>query len=259
MQIGADEQCAIQIRTVMKPTNEARVVPFNVEQPFWPGCEAAPARIRILIADNYPINRQGLRLLLDGEPDFRVVGEAANAPEAAKLTPELRPDVLLLNLPTSELSGWEGLSRLIGQSASVRAILMTPSIDTSDTVKVLRFGASGIVLKDSPAHLLFKSIRCVFGGELWLGREVISDVVRALSMVNDRPREAATSYRLTRRQREVLSAAVTGCTNKEIAQKLSITEDTVKHHMTSIFDKTGMSNRLELALFAIHHQFVPAP
>jgi DNA-binding NarL/FixJ family response regulator len=174
------------------------------------------------------------------------------------LTRELRPNVLLFVRSMRESSGLDVL-RQIGDCGEVQTILMTPAIDTSDTVDALRYGARGIVLKDSPTHLLFKSIRCVFGGELWLGRDVMSDVVQALSASNGRRHEGPANYRLTSREHQVLTLVVSGYANREIAQTLSITEDTVKHHLTSIFDKTGVSNRLELALFAIHHRVVANP
>jgi two-component system nitrate/nitrite response regulator NarL len=234
-----------------------RATPLTVAAPK-AAAIAASAKIRILIVDDQTISRCGLRKLLETQPDFDIVGEATGGADAVRSTHELKPDVLLLVLTMPELSGLDMLRQMNGDRATVRTILLTPAIDTSDTVKVLHFGARGIVLKDSPTQLLFKSIRCVFGGELWLGREAVSDVVQALSALNGQRTQSPAS-RLTAREREVLTLVVTGYTNKDIAQKLSISEDTVKHHLTSIFDKTGVSNRLELALFAIHHRFVANP
>ena len=106
--------------------------------------------------------------------------------------------------------------------------------------------------------LLFKSIRCVFRGELWLGRDAMVDVVQALSFLRSQ-RNQSPAEGLTAREREVVTLVVSGYTNKDIARTLSICHDTVKRHLTNIFDKTGVSNRLELALFAIHHHFVTGP
>lgn len=217
---------------------------------------AANTTIRILIADDQTISRCGLRKLLETQSDFDIVGEASDPAEAVRSTHELKPDVLLVALSTHDWSGLDVLSQLTG--STVRTILLTPEIDTADTVKVLYVGARGVVLKDSPMHMLFKSIRCVFRGEIWLGRDAMLDVVQALSALNQQRAEAPSSC-LTAREKEVLTLVVSGNTNKDTAQKLSISEDTVKHHLTSIFDKTGVSNRLELALFAIHHHFVGNP
>jgi len=217
----------------------------------------AAAKIRILIADDHPISRYGLRSLLKTQPDFVIVDEATA--KAVRSTHGQTPDVLLVVLSMPGLPRLDVLRQVARDCATVRTILLTPAIDTPDTIKLLQFGARGIVLKDSPTHLLFKSIRCVFRGEVWLGHEAVSDLVQALSALNGERTPAPASYRLTGREREVLTLVVSGYTNKDIAQKLSISEDTVKHHLTSVFDKTGVSNRLELALFAIHHRLVANP
>jgi DNA-binding NarL/FixJ family response regulator len=232
-----------------------RAVPLQLASPR-PTTIAAGTTIRILIADDQTISRCGLRKLLETQSDFDIVGEANDPAEAVRLTYELKPDVLLVALSTHDWSGLDVLSQLTG--SAVRTILLTPAIDTADTVKVLHVGARGVILKDSPMHLLFKSIRCVFHGEIWLGRDAMLDVVQALSALNHQRAEAPSSC-LTVREKDVLTLVVSGYTNKDTAQKLSISEDTVKHHLTSIFDKTGVSNRLELALFAIHHHFVGNP
>ena len=230
-------------------------VPLQLASPR-PTTIAASATIRILIADEQTISRCGLRKLLETQSDFDVVGEATDPTEAVRWTHELKPDVLLVALSTHDWSGLDVLSQLTG--STVKTILLIPAIDTADTVKVLHVGARGVILKDSPMHLLFKSIRCVFRGEIWLGRDAMLDVMEALSVLNHQRAEAPSSC-LTAREKDVLTLVVSGYTNKDTARRLSISEDTVKHHLTSIFDKTGVSNRLELALFAIHHHFVGNP
>ena len=219
----------------------------------------AAAKIRILIADDHTISRCGLRSLLETQPDFVIVDGATDTAKAARSTHGQTPDVLLVVLSMPGLPALDVLRQVARDCATVRTILLTPAIDTPDTIKLLQSGARGVVLKDSPTDVLFKSIRCVFRGEVWLGREAVSDLVQALSALNGERTPAPASYRLTGREREVLTLVVSGYTNKDIAQKLSICEDTIKHHLTSIFDKTGVSNRLELALFAIHHRLVANP
>ena len=218
---------------------------------------APPRTIRILVADDHPIFRHGLRQLLEMQPDFVVVGEAVDGAEAVRLTTEMKPDILLLDFSLPRLCGLDVIRDVRGAAASVRTIVLTAAITNSDIVKVLQLGVRGIVLKESPTDLLFKSIRRVFGGEIWIGREVARDVVQALTTSGRSEQGAAPrDFRLTRREREVLGLVVEGSPNKNIARKLSVREHTVKHHLTSIFDKTGVSNRLELALFAIHHRLV---
>lgn len=207
--------------------------------------------IRILIADDHALFRAGLRKLLETEPDFEVLGEARNGEEALRLARALEPDVLLLDLAMPGVSGLEAL-REIGPTSKLRALVLTASIETEQIVQALQLGARGVVLKDAATEILFKSIRAVMKGEYWVGREKVSDLIEALQTPS-RPVGAMERYGLTERELQVVAAIVEGLTNREIATKLSISEQTVKHHLTSIFDKVGVSNRLELAVFAVHN------
>jgi two-component system, NarL family, nitrate/nitrite response regulator NarL len=219
--------------------------------------EAAPA-VRILIADDHRIFRAGLKRLLEGEPGFTVVGEAADGDEAVRLVEQLRPDILLLDLAMPRTSGLDVLRELAGRGTRVRSILLTAAIDRTEIVKALQFGAWGVVLKESATDLLFKSVRSVMAGQCWVGRDSVSDLVQALrESVPASPEGAVRSaFGLTPREREILSSVVTGYTNREIAQQFLLSEDTVKHHLSNIFDKVGASNRVELTLFAVHHDLV---
>ena len=215
-----------------------------------------PQAIRILIADEYPILREGLRMLLETQHDFSVIGEASGGEDAWRLVHEVKPDVLLLDLATPRLAGLERLARLGGDNSCVRTLLLVGAMERNDVIKALELGARGIVLKESQTELLFKSIRTVMAGQYWVGRDTISDLVEALVGLHKSPPATQTGFGLTRRELEVLALIVAGYTNRDLAEELRITEDTVKHHMTNIFDRTGASNRLELALFAIHHHLV---
>ena len=186
------------------------------------------------------------------------MGEAADGEDAVAAVRELKPDVLLLDLAMPGVSGMEALDELARGPAGVRVVLLTAAIERIEVVKALELGAFGVVLKNSPPDLLFKAIRGVMAGQHWIGRESIKDVVDALRRYSEsappRPR-----FGLTPRELEITSAIVLGCSNKEIAKKFVLSEDTVKHHLTNIYEKVGASNRLELALFAVHHRLLEDP
>jgi DNA-binding NarL/FixJ family response regulator len=213
--------------------------------------------IRILIADDHPIVRDGLRRLLETEADFRVVGQAADGREALRLASKLTPDILLLDLAMPRVPGLEVLRELSASDSPVRTILLTAAIEKEQIIEALQIGARGVVLKESATELLFKSIRTVMAGQYWVGRSEVGDLVqtlRGLIASSGKPKEK--SLGLTRRELEVLSAVVAGLSNKEIARQFSLSEDTVKHHLSHMFDKLGVSNRLELAMFAVNHRLV---
>jgi DNA-binding NarL/FixJ family response regulator len=211
--------------------------------------------IRILIADDHPIFRDGLRRLLEAEPGMKVIGEACDGAEAVKLARQLKPDILLLDLAMPRHPGLEALREISsGPSTTVRVILLTAAAEKNQIVEALQLGARGVVLKDSATQLLLKSIYTVMSGEYWVGRESVSNLVQYLrTLVQSSGEEARQKkFGLTPRELEIVSAVVTGYSNKEIAEYFKISEDTVKHHLSNIFDKLGVSTRLELALFAVN-------
>ncbi|HEX6879189.1 MAG TPA: response regulator transcription factor [Terriglobales bacterium] len=211
----------------------------------------------ILIADDHTIFRDGLRRLLESEPEFQVIGEAGDGAEALQLAKQLNPDVLLLDLAMPRMPGLETLRELATQGSKVRTILLTAAIEKKQIVEALQMGARGVIMKDAATTLLMKGIRTVMNGQFWVGREAVADMVGYLrEKAAQQPPSPAKQYGLTKRELEILSTIVSGLSNKEIAQKFSLSEDTVKHHLTNIFDKVGVSSRLELALFAINHRLV---
>jgi DNA-binding NarL/FixJ family response regulator len=215
--------------------------------------------VRVLIADDHAIFRDGLRRLLEADPGLSVVGEAADGIEALKLALKLKPDILLLDLAMPRQPGLDTLGELADTCPNLRTILLTAAIEKAQIVQALQLGARGVVMKESATQLLLKCIRAVMNGELWVGRESVSDLVQFLreGARGARQKEPLQkNFGLTPRELEVVTAIVGGYTNRDVAQKFSISEDTVKHHLTNIFDKLGVSNRLELALFAVHHRLV---
>jgi len=214
--------------------------------------------VRIVLADDHPIFRDGLRKLLEAERGFEVVGEAGDGAEAVEVARRLSPDVLLLDLSMPNQGGLDALRGLEGVADSVRSIILTVSIDRAATVEALRLGARGVVLKESATQVLLKSVRSVMAGQYWVGRESVGGIVQALRELSPGNGHEARpqKFGLTPRELEIIAVIVAGYSNKEIAREFSISEQTVKHHLTNIFDKLGVSSRLELALFATNHCLV---
>lgn len=216
-------------------------------------------RISVVIADDHTIFRDGLRRLLELENEFEVVGEAADGSEAVAKVRLCQPSILLLDLAMPRMNGLDALRELARQqTTTTRPILLTAAIERSQIIEALRLGAYGVVMKDSATQLLFQAIRAVITGLHWVGREPVTDVVKFLreQSLAQAPSRARSSFGLTRREAEILGTIVAGLSNKDIAQKFSLSEDTVKHHLTNIFDKVGVSSRLELALFAINNRLI---
>jgi len=213
--------------------------------------------IRILIADDHGLFRDALRKLLEMEEDFEVVGAATDGAEAVQMARELKPDVLLLDLAMPRLTGIEALRELSIGASPVLTVLLAGAVEKRQILEALQLGARGIVLKDTATRLLLKCIRCVMAGEHWVGRGRVSDLLDTLrQMAPSGGPPTGEARGLTRREREIVAAIVAGQANKDIAHSLAISEETVKHHLTNIFSKLGVSNRLELALFAINHRLI---
>jgi two-component system, NarL family, nitrate/nitrite response regulator NarL len=214
--------------------------------------------VRTLIVDDHPTFRYGLRRLLETQPDFQVVGEAADGVDVVNLVETLKPDVLLLDLSMPRRGGLEVLADLAARSSDVRPIILAAALSKSEMAQAFRLGARGVMLKESTTELIIESIRSVMKGEYWVGRENVSDLVQLFRRyaAGLSGKDARERFGLSTRELEVVTAVVAGYSNKEISQKLSLSVQTVKHHITSIFDKLGVSNRMELTLFAISHHLV---
>ena len=200
-------------------------------------------RIRILIADDHPIVRDGLTAILNTQPDFEVAGEAGNGRQVIDRAQALRPDVILLDLAMPELDGVETLQRLRELDPDVLVIVFT-AFDTDERiVTAVQAGAKGYLLKGAPRQELFNAIRVVYGGGSLLQPIVASKLLRHVS-------QESPGDHLTPREQEVLQAMALGLQNKEIAAKLSITERTVKFHVSAILNKLEAGNRTEAVTIA---------
>ncbi len=201
------------------------------------------APIRIIIADDHAIFREGLRRLLVSEKDFVVIAEASDGKEAVLLTQKLKPDIVLLDLAMPRVPGMEALRELAHAKVSAYTILLTAAIEPFEISSAMRLGARGVVLKASPPELLLRCIRAVSEGEYWIGSGLLKDWAH----LGQGP---GGGSELTSREIEIVSAIKTGRSNKEIALQMSISEETVKRHLSNIYAKLGISSRLELALLA---------
>jgi DNA-binding NarL/FixJ family response regulator len=222
------------------------------------GKEKKKATVRILIADDHPIVRDGLKKLLLLEDDFEVVGEAGDGREVLDKVQELDPDVLLLDLRMPNLDGLSALQALQQTNKRTRVIVLTASEDKNEFVQAMKLGCSGIVLKQTAPDLIVKSIRKVNSGEIWLDSHTTAAVMRQFQTGQESSGSTQGSGKgrerspLSAREREIVALVAQGYKNKEMAEKMFISEQTVKNHLHNIFDKLGVSDRLELALYAIH-------
>ncbi len=214
--------------------------------------------VRIVIADDHPIFREGLVKLLETKPGLQVVGAASDGDEALPLVMQLEPDLLLLDLAMPRMAGLVALRELKNLNTTTRIVLLTAAIERADIVTALQLGARGIVLKESASDILLKSIDAVMAGKYWVGRKPVADLSGTLSEISAAfPAPTRKQFGLTPRELEIVGVILGGCSNNDIAAKFKISEKTVKHHLTNIFDKLGVSNRLELALFALYHKLEP--
>jgi DNA-binding NarL/FixJ family response regulator len=218
------------------------------------------SKIRIVVADDHPIFRDGLCKLLALEEDFEVVAQASDGRQVLEVLQQHEPDILLLDLKMPGLDGLATLQRLQAAKNKTRVIVLTASDDKHEFVQAMKLGTSGIVLKQTATELLIKSIRKVHAGEIWLDSHTTAAVIRQF-VANDEapapmptiaPRDRERSP-LSQREREIVALVAQGFKNKEMAEKMFISEQTVKNHLHNIFDKLGVSDRLELALYAIHN------
>lgn len=219
--------------------------------------------IRVLLVDDHAMVRSGLRALIDRQPKLEVAGEAATPAEALAIAAREQPDIILLDLDMAGDSGLDLLPKLLSAAQNGRVIILTGVRDPEAHYNAMRGGASGLVLKEKTAEVVIKAIEKVHAGELWFDRSLMGNVIAKMARDNGTQKksdpEAAKIASLTEREREVISLIGEGLNNKNIANRLCISETTVRHHLTSIFDKLSTSGRLELVIYAYGHGLAKPP
>lgn len=217
--------------------------------------------ITVFIADDHPALADGLQGLLETEPDLRVIGHANNAADVVYRVRELKPDILILDLkmppgPKAKISargGLDALAAVNGAGSITKPILFAAEMETEEIVEAIKLGVHGVLLKDSATKLLIECIRAVMSGSCWEGTRPVPTFYAFLKKMYAELEKRKLG--LTARELEVASAIVRhGMANKDIAQSFKISEDTVKKHVMSVYDKIGVSNRLELDHFAREHK-----
>jgi DNA-binding NarL/FixJ family response regulator len=226
-----------------------------------PGSIAEP--IRILVIDDHVIVRAGLRILIENHEDMIVVGEAGTRTDALAIAAREQPDIILLDLDMGGESGLDFLRELLASARGTRVVVLTGVRDPEAHRRAIHLGAMGLVLKDKAAEVLIKAIEKVYNGEAWLDRSLTASVLSEMSRENgsgtkvDRDAEKVAS--LTDREREIVRLVCQGLKNKQIGDRLFISDATVRNHLTSILSKLELSDRFELALFAYRHHLGKPP
>ena len=216
-----------------------------------------PSETQVLIADGHPLVRVGVRNILQANPCIKVVGEVEDGDETITETLNLLPDILLLDLTMPRLPGLEAMQAIMSRYPKVKILLVGRMVRAQHIVEALQIGARGIVLHERLIEDLQPAIRCISDGGNWLGHEKVDSLVGALhKLMHEQASPEQKNYGLTRRELEVIRCIVDGLANRDIAAKFDLSEETVKRHLSNIFDKVGVSTRLELALFAISHNLV---
>lgn len=213
-----------------------------------------PSPVRVLIVDDHPMLRAGLRMLLESQSGITVVAETDNCASALETTSREQPDIVLLDLDLGGQNALDCLPALLEAAEQVRVIILTGIRDAEIHQEAVRLGAMGLVLKEQATETLLNAIECVQAGEVWLDRTLVARVLGRMARPSPpRDPEAARIATLTEREREVITLIGEGLRNKQIAERLFISETTVRHHLTSIFDKLGVADRLELVIYAYRH------
>src|SRR5262249_43451616 len=218
--------------------------------------------IRILLVDDHAVVRAGLRLIIQSRPGMTIVGEAGNRDNALKVAASESPDIILLDLDLGGDSGMALIADLKAAAAESRIIILTGMRDTETHRQAVLAGAMGIVKKEKAAEVLISAIERGWAGDAWLDPSLVAGVLNEMtgsSKARKDDPEREKIHTLTNREREVIALVGEGIKNKEIASRLFISETTVRHHLTSIFDKLAVADRVELLIYAYRHGLASPP
>ena len=223
--------------------------------------DKAPAQIRILIVDDHLVVRAGLHMLIEDHPGMTVVAMASNRAEALELASRDSPDLILLDLDLGGENALTFLTQLRDITPTTRILVLTGLRDTDAHRQAVQFGAMGVVLKEHAPDVLIKAIEKVYAGEIWLDRPTMGRILREMSARDEKEVDPELSKidSLTQRERDVLALIAEGLKNRQIGERLFISETTVTHHLSSIYSKLGVSDRLELVIYAFAHKIAGQP
>ncbi|HWR61831.1 MAG TPA: response regulator transcription factor, partial [Clostridia bacterium] len=205
------------------------------------------SKIRIMIADDHSIVREGLKQLLELEEDFSVVGQASNGVETIERVKELKPDVLLLDINMPIMNGIKALRKLKEDGIDTKVVILTIHEDREYLIETMQIGASGYILKDSDSASFFKAIRDAYNGESYIQPKLAADLIKEFN--KPRGSRIKKENELTQREYEVIALIADGLNNKDIAERLYISEKTVKNHVSNIFRKINVSDRTQAAIY----------
>jgi two-component system nitrate/nitrite response regulator NarL len=243
----------------------------EIGHPIAPVSSQGP--VRVVLSDDEGLFRASLRQLLavpapvikevygvDVGAGFEVVGEAGSGFETIQVVKSIKPDLLVLDISMPRMSGLDALRELGECRNDMRTIVLAGMIDRTHLLSAVHLGVRGLLLKDATTELLFEAIMCVMAGQYWLERTLMTDLLESVRPLiqSSNASGGKLAYGLTARERQVLTMVVAGYPNKDIARACSISEQTIKHHLTRMFDKVGASNRLELAMVATQHGLLEA-
>ena len=223
--------------------------------------EPAPTKIRVLIVNDQLVVREGLRMLIENHPGIKVVAMARTRPEALDILARELVDLVILDLELGGHSALTFIPQLREASNSARILVLTAARDSETHQKAAQLGAMGVVLKDHAADLLLKAIEKVYKGEAWLDRITVGKLIFQLSSHEKAPIDPHTKKiaSLTDRERQVIALISEGLKNRQIAERLFISPTTVTHHLSSIYAKLGVTDRLELVVYAFANRLANLP